>query len=139
MEYSSKERTKILKKIQSLRKNKKILMGGNTLFNAQVLFWITKNLGREEKFQELIEVANEAIEYSEKNYSYYLMEYFYYYKALAHFSLNETSEFEESLTKAIFFIFNINSNRRKHFIEMIEKDTNIEYKSFFIERIKREF
>jgi hypothetical protein len=139
MEYSSEERSSILNKIQSLRKNKKLLLGGNVLLNSQVFFWILKNLGRKERYQELIEVANEAIDYSEKNYSYYSVEFFHYYKALAYFYLEDTENFEEALTKTIISIFNINPNRRKHFIEMIKKDTNIEYKSFFIERIKKEF
>ncbi|HKL47682.1 MAG TPA: hypothetical protein VJ878_03355, partial [Candidatus Izemoplasmatales bacterium] len=82
---------------------------------------------------------NEAINYSKKNYSYYSIEFFYYYKALAYYSLKDKVNFEISLTKTIISILNINANRRKHFIEMIKKDTNIDYKSFFLDKIKKEF
>jgi len=139
MEYSDDERDTILDKIQSLRNNNKLLLGGNVLLNSQVFFWILKNLGRKERFNELIDVANEAINYSKKNYSYYSIEFFYYYKALAYYSLKDKVNFEISLTKTIISILNINANRRKHFIEMIKKDTNIDYKSFFLDKIKKEF
>lgn len=139
MEYSDNDRNLILNKIQSLRNNNKLMLSGNVLLNSQVFFWIIKNLGRKNRFKELIDVADEAINYSEKNYSYYSIEYFYYYKALAYYYLGNTSNFEKSLTKTIIHILNINEKRRKHFVEMIKKDTNIEYKSFFLKKIKEEF
>lgn len=139
MEYSEEDRKLVLEKIISLRANNKLLLGGNILFNSQVFFWILKNLGRLNRYNEVIKFANEAIEYNKKNYSYYSIEYFYYYKALAYYRLGNTSEFEKALTNTICFLTNLDSQKRKHFSEMIKKDTNIDYKKYFIERFEKEF
>ena len=139
MEYSEDDRKKVLEKIISLRKNDKLLLGGNILFNSQVFFWIIKNLGRLNRYKEVIDFSDEAIKYSKKNYSYYSIEYFYYYKALAYYSLNKTTEFENALTNTICYLTNLDEQKREHFAEMIRKDTGIDYKKYFIERIEKEF
>ncbi|MDY0278342.1 MAG: hypothetical protein RBQ97_09705 [Acholeplasma sp.] len=139
MEYSDEDRTKILEKIINLRKNDKLLLGGNALFNSQVFFWIIKNLGRMNRFNELIEIANEAIKYSKHNYSYYSIEYFYYFKALAHYELKNHEEFELALTQTICFLSHYDDFKRNHFINTIKKDTNIDCKEFIIDKIKKEF
>ena len=139
MEYSSQDRESILIKIQSLRRNNKILLGGHIIFNAQVFFWIIKNLGRCEKFKDLIEFSDEAIRYNKKNYSYYSMEYFYYYKALAYLRLDNIPQFEENLKESILYLLHLPEHKRQHFIETIKRDTEIDSIEFIIKRIKSDF
>jgi len=136
MEYSDDDREIVFQKIDYLRKNNKLLFGGNPLLDAQVYFWIIKNLGRMNRYQELIAIANTAIEYTKKNYTYYLKEYFHYYKALAHFRLNQEDKFEEELFNTLLILYQLDEKRRQHFLEIIKKDTKINCKMFFIEKIE---
>jgi len=138
MEFSVKDREIIFEKLRNLRENKKLLLGGNVLFNAQVFFWIIKNLGRMGEFEELVEIANEAIEFNVSNYSYYLLEYFYYYKALAYHALKDVEHFNEALKEAILYVLHLDSEKREHFLEMIKKDTEINAKTFIIDKIMEE-
>jgi len=137
MEYSDSDREVVFQKIDSLRKNNKLLFGGNALLDAQVYFWIVKNLGRMNRYQELISIADAAIDYSKRNYTYYLKEYFHYYKALAYFRLNQKEKFEEELFSTIFSLFQLDEFKRKHFLEMIKKDTEVDCKSFLIKKIEK--
>lgn len=139
MQYSDEDREKIFKKINNLRKNDKLLLGNNVLFNSQLYFWITKSLGRLNKYKELIEIADEAIEYCQKNFSYYSLEHFYYFKALAYYKSDMKKEFEESLLKTVFVLLQRDQHKRDRFFEMIYKDTEIDCNKFLIERIKEEF
>jgi len=139
MEYSDEDRETILEKIIQLRKNDKLLLGGNILFNAQVFFWVIKNLGRMNKYIELIDVAEEAIEYNKKFYSYYSNEYFYYYKSLANYRLGKLKNFESDLTQAIIFSLHLSEYKRKHFIETIKKDTETDCKKLILNKIEKEF
>lgn len=138
MEFSSKDREIIFEKLRTLRENKKLLLGGNVLFNAQVFFWIIKNLGRMGQFEELIDIANEAIEFNQNNYSYYSMEYFYYYKALSYLALKDQKGYEEALRNTILYVLHFDKVKRDHFFKMIQKDTNSEAKSFILDKILKE-
>jgi tetratricopeptide (TPR) repeat protein len=138
MEHSEKDRDDILYKINQLRINKKLLLSGNVLFNAQVYFWIIKNLGRQEKYHDVIEIAQEAIKYNKENYSTYANEYFYYYLALAYYRTNNQEAFEEALKNVILYVLRLEGRKKNHFIEMIKKDTGIDYLDFLINKLGEE-
>jgi transcriptional regulator with XRE-family HTH domain len=139
MEYSDDDREIILNKVDQLRENNKLLLSGKVILNFQVFFWIIKNLGRSSSFDELLEIADIAIETSKKNYSYYSLEYFYFYKALAYFALNKEKEFDEALTNTIYTLFQTDKFKRENFFKTIEKDTEINAKEFIINKIREEF
>lgn len=54
MDFNADDRELIFQKINSLSKNGKLLLGGNPLLDAQVYFWITKNLGRMNRYKEFL-------------------------------------------------------------------------------------
>jgi hypothetical protein len=137
MEYSDSDRELIFAKIDTLRKNDKLLLGSNSLLDLQVYFLIIKNLGRMNRYKELIVIADLAIDYTKKNYTYYLKEYFHYYKALAYFTLNERDKFEEALLATLFALYQLDEFKRKHFIEMIKKDTDVDSNEFLVRRIEK--
>ena len=137
MEYSEKDRELIFAKIDSLRRNDKLLLGGNSLLDLQVYFLVIKNLGRMNRYQEVIEMADLALDYTKRTYTYYLKEYFYYYKALAYFFLNQQEKFEESLFYTVISLNQLDEYRRNHFIDMVKKDTNIDCKEFLEKNIKK--
>ena len=137
MEYSEKDRELIFAKIDSLRRNDKLLLGGNSLLDLQVYFLVIKNLGRMNRYLEVIEMADLALEYTKRTYTYYLKEYFYYYKALAYYFLNQKEKFEESLFCTVISLNQLDNYKRNHFIEMVKKDTNIDCKDFLEKNIKK--
>jgi len=138
MDFSSKDREIIYQKIQDLREKNKLLLGGNILFNGQVFFWIIKNLGRMERFEELIDFANEAIELNKSQYSVYAMEYFYYYKALAYHALDQQKKLESALEQTIYYLLHAEKQKQKHFFKMIKEDLDIDHKAFIIKKIEKE-
>ena len=138
MDFNEADREIIFQKINNLRQNGKLILGGNPLLDAQVYFWIVKNLGRMNRFVELIDIADIALDYSKKHYTYYLKEYFHYYKALAYFKTDQQDKFSEELLKTIFVLYQLDEFKRKHFMETIKKDTGIDCKSFLIDKIEKE-
>ena len=137
MEYSDSDRELIFAKIDTLRKNDKLLLGSNSLLDLQVYFLVIKNLGRMNKYKEVIVIVDLAIDYTKKNYTYYLKEYFHYYKALAYFRLGQQADFEEALLATLFALYQLDEFKRKHFIEMIKKDTDIDSNEFLVRRIEK--
>ena len=138
MEYSEKDREVILKKIINLRNNNKLLFGSNPSLDAQTFFWIIKNLGRLNRFEELISMADTALQLSKNSYSYYSVEYFHYYKALGHKGLKQQEKFEDELFKTASILLYLDKHKREHFFGIIKKDTDIDCVNFLIERLKKE-
>ncbi len=136
MEFSDEDREVVFSKIENLMKNNKLLLGSNPLLSTQVYFWIIKNLGRMNCYKEVIEISEVALEYSKKNYIYYLKEYFHYYKALAYYRTGQNDKFEEELFNTLLVLYQLDEHRRQHFLEIIKKDTEIDCKMFFIEKIE---
>lgn len=131
MEYSNRDRKNILEKILYLRKRGKILASGNRLYNTQVYFWITKNLGRLNMLYKVIEISEKAIEYCNKEYSHYLLEYFYYYKMLAYHKLENRLLFENGLMELIKILYTLKSEKVDKFRAIILQDTGLNIDEFF--------
>lgn len=139
MQYSDKDREIVFNKIELLRKKNKLLLGGNVLLNLQLYFWILKSLGRLNRYDELLEIADDAIDYSQKNYSYYSVEHFHYFKALAYFKKGMNTSFEEELLKTIFILVQRDEHKRNRFFDIIKKDTDVVCKDFVLKKIEREW
>jgi transcriptional regulator with XRE-family HTH domain len=138
MEYNDIDRKNILKHIISLNNKNKLIVSGNRLYITQGYFWITKNLGREKKFKEVIRFADEAIKYCKKEYSCYCLEYFYYYKALVYYKMGEQTKFEEELYNTIVVLLSLKEVARDNFINTIKKDTDISSVEFLLNKLEKE-
>jgi len=125
MEYSEPDREKILNKLIYIFEQNKVLSGGNIVFNLQVLFWIVKNLGKMKKYNDLIRMSQYSIEYANNGFSFYCLEYFHYYKALAHLRTEDKISFSDELYKAIIICMYQPEEKRDKFFSTILKDTNI--------------
>jgi len=136
MEFSIPDRNMILEKLIYLFANKKVLTGENRLYNSQVYFWIIKNLGKESRYIEVINFASSAIDYCRDEFSVYCLNYFHYYKALAHNRVGETSKFQDEIYNAIIVSLNQNMEKREKFFSMIQKDTGINAVNFLIHRLQ---
>lgn len=137
MEYSDYDRAQLLEKLLVMLESGKIMTGGTVTFNLQVYFWIIKNLGRMNRFLEVIKFSNLAIDYAHKGFSCYSIEFFHYYKALAHFRLGETALFGDELYNAIIVCMYQKEENRQRFFATIQKDTGINPIDFMISRCDR--
>lgn len=126
MEYSDIDRPIILEKLITILKNDSLYIGDNKVYLMHVYFWVIKHLGREKRYIELIEYANMAIYNAHKYFTFYCLNNFHYYKALAHKRLNQDTEFKEALYKAIIICVYQNNDKNTKFLETIKKDTGID-------------
>lgn len=138
MEYSDNDRDLILNRIMFLNEEKKLFTFGNRLYNSQLYFWIIKNLGRLKRLNDVIKLSSEAIVYCHKEYTFYLLEYFYYYKALAYYKLNDTINFESELFKTIEILRLLEIEKRKKFEDVIFKDTGKNIRDYYLEKLKQQ-
>ncbi|MFP4286853.1 MAG: hypothetical protein ACLFRI_04065, partial [Candidatus Izemoplasmataceae bacterium] len=69
---------------------------------------------------------------------YYLLEYFYYYKALAYFRLEDFSKFEENLFKC-YSVLHMEGNHKKieKFTSWIEKDFRVNFDMFVLRHLQK--
>jgi len=125
MEYSDLDREIILTKLISIFEHNKVLSGGNRLYNLQVLFWIIKNLGRMNRYLDLIRISQFAIDYANEGFSVYCLEFFHYYSALAHLRMGNQLSFSDELYKAIIVCMYQSEEKKEKFFSTIMKDTGI--------------
>ncbi len=137
MEHSDQDRKPVLKKLYEVLRNRGQLLGGNVTAEFRVYFWMIKNFGRNEQYDEVIEMCDLAIKKSESFYMHYLMEYYHYYKALAHQRLGQQEAFEYHLFQTIMILEHRPPIQKQAFYELIVKDTGINPVVFALERFKQ--
>lgn len=116
-----------------------ILSSQNNLIISLIIMRLSKGYGMQGNNEQVIEFTKKGIEHGIKFKQYHLFEYFYYYKALSHFKLEQYREFEE----ALFRCYNVlqlegNQNRLKQFTNLIEKDFDINYHMFIMKYLQKE-
>ena len=136
MEYSDSDRKPILKKLYEVLRNRGQLLGGNVMAEFRVYFWMIKNFGRNEQYDEVIEMCDIAIKQSEAFYMHYLMEYYHYYKALAHQRLGQQEAFEYHLVQTVLNLEHRPTSQKQAFYELIVKDTGVNPVEFALNRFK---
>ena len=132
MQHSDKDREKVLEYILNLYHHHKLMTGGNPIFVSQVYFWILKNLGRAERYEEVVAISEMAIDHNRKNYSYYSLEHFYYYRALAYRKLHNDLLFEDNLLKTIEVLALLTEEKRLKYYAIIMKDLGIDAKDYYL-------
>lgn len=136
MQYSLNDREVILDKFNDVFFNEKTLSKSDIYLDLRMYFWIIKHNGILNKLDKVIEYSQMAIDYCHETFSYYLLEYFYYYKALAHYKLNQIKEFEEEFFRSLLIINDLRVKRIDSFYNMFEKDFNINPNEFLIKKLK---
>ncbi len=134
MEHSDKDRKPILKKLYEILQSKGHFLGGNVTAEFRVYFWMIKNFGRSKQYKEVIEMCGIAIEKCEAYFMHYLLDYFHYYKALAHQRLGEEDLFHHHLVLAILNLEHSTRAQKDKFYERIIKDTGINPVEFAIKQ-----
>ncbi len=108
-----------------------VISGGNEKMFIFILAKIAKFYGIHEDYDNVISVCKIGVEKNLKSRAFYLMEYFYYYQALAYHK-KENFELYEFMLIRCFNVLHFEGNLRKieKFKNLIEEDFNIDFIEF---------
>jgi len=133
------DQNKIITKLSKYINDSKIIIsGGNDKVLTLILARLAKHSGILENYEQVIKFCNKGIDRNSLLMSYYLMDYFYYYKSLAYYKLGDHDNFKIAIIK----IFNIlefegNENKMKKFIKLINEDYDIDFKHYVLDLYKK--
>jgi len=133
-EYSVQDREVIISKLETILVDDKIqINGGNFMAKLQLLFHISKYYGRTMDYSKVIKYCDMGVKICSKHYSYYLLEYFTYYKALALKRLGKINEFENALSRcAMTLLVQGNKQNTDKFEKYFMKDLNMNLYEFML-------
>ncbi len=130
---------KIIDRIFYFYKHENSIIGGWN--NRTVLFILAKfakYYGIEEDYQNVIDFCDVGIKRNTATRSYYLSEFFYYYKALAYHILGDHDKFIDSLKKC-FNVLELDSNlNMKNFEYLIKDDFGFSFREKVIQIYQEE-
>jgi transcriptional regulator with XRE-family HTH domain len=129
----------ILKKLTSIfDSDENIMSGESDIVYALILMRLSQTHGSNKNYPKVIHLCDLGIQHGIAFRQFYLMEYFFYYKALAHFSLQEYDKYEESLFRC-YACLHMEGNKKKieKFTKLIEADFQIVYDTFILKYLKR--
>jgi transcriptional regulator with XRE-family HTH domain len=132
------EQLKILEKINEFINDSTIVISGaNEKIFTFTLAKIAKYFGIQENFKEVIKFSNMGIERNFSLKSYYLMEYFYYYNALAYYRIGEFDDYSKMIVKCFNVLhFEGNDKKIEKFTKLIEEDFKIHFQDFVLNYYK---
>ncbi len=136
--FTGKRQEMLLSKLNSLFENTDSIMAGDTDYiYTLILMRLAKTFGIKREYRKVIFYSDLGLERGITQKQYYLWEYFFYYKALAHNALGDIELFNDSLLRC-FNVLNMEGNQAKmeKFTSLIEKDFNIEFKKYVVRLIK---
>ncbi len=110
----------------------------NSFVRTLILRRLVKSYGVSNDYSQVIKLSDVAIQNAIQIKQYYLLEYFYYYKALAYFRLEDFSKFEENLFKC-YSVLHMEGNHKKieKFTSWIEKDFRVNFDMFVLRHLQK--
>ena len=133
------DNNKLLKKLTGLFDTAEgILSGENDLVYALILMRLTKSHGIQKNNPKVIQLCEIGIQRGIRYKQYFMLDYFFYYKALAHFKLEEYSLYEDALFRC-YNVLHMEGNAKKieKFTKLIEDDFKIAYDSFIMKYLMK--
>jgi len=120
-----------------IKKEKTIISGYNDRIILLCLYYLADYYGVIGKYNRVLHYCKEGILLCNKLKYTYLLEDFYYYSALAYFSLKETEKYSKMLYRC-FCIINAedNTHKKNRYYTLIEKDFNIKLNNFIVDYIR---
>lgn len=108
-----------------------VITGGSEKMFIFILAKVAKFYGIHEDYENVISLCEIGVNQNLSIRSYYLMEYFYYYQALAYHKL-EKFDFYEQMVVSCFNVLHFEGNTKKieKFTKLIEEDFNIDFVEF---------
>ncbi len=105
----------------------------NLGFNL-VLYRLSKYSGKNKNYDDVIVYCDLGIKRNMKLTNMYLLEYFYYFKALAYYRQENYELYEKSLVRCFNALELENFDKKiKKFTDLINEDFNINFKQFIID------
>ncbi len=138
--FSGKQQEMLLDRLNSLFSSTESIMSGDSDYiYTLILMRIAKTFGINRDFPKVIYYCDMALERGISKKNYYLWEYFFYYKALSHHALGQIERFDDSLLRC-YNVLNMEGNHSKieKFTALIEKDFNINFRSYIVNLIRPE-
>lgn len=132
------QHTKILEKINDYINDSSIVISGaNEKIFTFTLAKISKYFGMHDEYDKVIKFCNMGIERNFNLKSYYLMDYFYYYNALAYFRKGDFEDYSKMIVKC-FNVLHFEGNEKKieKFTKLIEEDFKIHFQDFVLNYYK---
>jgi transcriptional regulator with XRE-family HTH domain len=127
LEHSREDSQEILDKLLSLKSRNLLYASGQSLFsNLQIYYWVVKNLGKLGKYKDVIDNSTKAIELCERNYSYYSIHQFFYFRALARYRIDESS-YSDDLDKFYYLSRTFPHIDIDFYSKLFKKDFNIDF------------
>ncbi len=138
LDTNSIETDEIADKIEVVLEDQRVVVGSsiNTAYPL-VLFRLAKYSGKKKEFDKVLKYCNLGIDHALQDKSFYLLDYFYYFSALACYRLSDFDRYEEMVTRC-FVALQIDNNSKKieRFEQLMERDFGIELSSFVLEHFK---
>ncbi len=129
----------IATKLKDVLSDSSIVLGSSVNQAYQlVLFRLAKYSGANKSFSDVIHYCKLGVDYSMRLKNFYLLEYFYYFLALAYYRLGDLDNYEYMLMKC-FVTLHLDGNQKKteKFTNMINRDFNINFSEFVIEHYRK--
>jgi len=136
-------RNQLLRRLSELFNNESSIItdgiSSSDRINALIIMRLAQAYGLDHDFDNVIKFSDIGIESGKVTKQYYLFEYFYYFKALAHFRLEEYREYEDALFRC-YNVLHMEGTQEKidHFTKLIENDFKIDYHTFIMKYLKKE-
>ncbi len=133
------QQKKLLKKLTSLfDTGENIMSGDNDAIYSLILMRLCKLHGVQKNYAKVVDLCEKGIQRGTTYEYYYMLEYFFYYKALSHFKLEEYDSYEEALFRC-YNVLHMDGNRKKieKFTKLIEKDFDINFDMFMMKYLKK--
>jgi hypothetical protein len=133
-----KDQERLIDRLMTYLKQTEIIYSSQIDRNyVLTLFRISRYHGVQEDYTKVIELCDMGIQYSLDRMSMYMLDYFYYFKALAYHKLNNLSQYEEMVFKCYTLVHSIGTPAKvKKFTDMIETDFKISLDEFSIYYIR---
>lgn len=114
-----------------------VISGANDRILPLIMSRLAKYAGIKGNYDDVIMYSHSGIDHNLNGKSFYLLDYFYYFSALAHFKLGNHKKYEAMLMLCYHVLaFEGNASKIDKFTTLIEKDFDIDFTSFVSERIK---
>ena len=130
--FDESQHQKIIEKITDYIKDQStVISGGNEKFLSLILARLAKYMGVKQDYESVIKYCDQGIKRNLEAKSYYLMDYFYYYKSLAYYRFGDLESYEKNLVNCFNVLqFEGNDKKIEKFTNLIDKDYDISFESF---------
>lgn len=135
------DRENLSKALFKLTENPNLVISGRTeIIYPLAMYRLIQYRGIQKKYADVLELCDRVIAYNQENRLFYLLDSFYYFKALAHSYLGQKDEFEEALFRTYSLLRGgSNPANIERMRKLIESDWPINFDQFAIEYIEKHF